>query len=121
MTEDTKPSNTINAQTWSDRFEEKLHPMIVGFNASIGFDIELLEYDLTGSIAHARMLAHTGIITVAEAEKMVEGLEQIRGEFHNGEFQPTIDQEDVPFCGRASADGINWRDWQETAYRPISQ
>ncbi|MFM7190707.1 MAG: argininosuccinate lyase, partial [Microcystaceae cyanobacterium] len=47
-------------KTWSDRFEGSLHPAIVLFNASIGFDIELIEYDLTGSIAHAQMLAHTG-------------------------------------------------------------
>jgi argininosuccinate lyase len=50
-------------KTWSDRFEGSLHPPIVEFNASIGFDIELIEYDLTGSIAHAKMLAYTGIIT----------------------------------------------------------
>ena len=98
MTERPKQSNTINAQTWSDRFKEKLHPAIVGFNASIGFDIELLEYDLTGSVVHARMLAHTGIITVTEAEKLVEGLEQIRLEYRNGQFNPTVDQEDVHFA-----------------------
>ena len=43
--------------TWSDRFEQGLHPFIERFNASIGFDIELLQDDLDGSIAHARMLA----------------------------------------------------------------
>ncbi|MFM7326729.1 MAG: argininosuccinate lyase, partial [Nodosilinea sp.] len=54
-----------SSQTWSQRFESALHPAIAQFNASIGFDIELLEYDLTGSIAHAKMLAKTGIITSA--------------------------------------------------------
>ena len=98
MSEKPKQSTRNSLQTWSDRFEEKLHPAIVGFNASIGFDIELLEYDLTGSIAHARMLAHTGIITETEAEKLVNGLEQIRQEHRNGEFNPSIDQEDVHFA-----------------------
>ena len=49
--------------TWSDRFEQGLHPAIERFNASIGFDITLLQEDLDGSIAHARMLANCGVIT----------------------------------------------------------
>ena len=85
-------------KTWSDRFESALHPFIVEFNASIGFDIELLEYDLTGSIAHAKMLAHCQIISPAEGEQLVAGLEQIREEFHQGKFNPGIDAEDVHFA-----------------------
>ena len=50
--------------TWSDRFEQGLHPVIERFNASIGFDIRLLQEDLDGSIAHARMLAECGVIQV---------------------------------------------------------
>ncbi|MDJ0687033.1 MAG: argininosuccinate lyase [Xenococcaceae cyanobacterium MO_188.B32] len=85
-------------KTWSDRFETSLHPAIAIFNASIGFDIELIEYDLTGSIAHAQMLAHTGIITTAEAEQLVTGLEQIRQEYRSGNFNPGVDAEDVHFA-----------------------
>jgi argininosuccinate lyase len=85
-------------KTWSDRFEGTLHPAIARFNASIGFDIELLEYDLTGSIAHGKMLAHTGIIDHSEAEQLVGGLEQIRQEYREGKFNPGIDQEDVHFA-----------------------
>ena len=51
------------AGTWSDRFEQGLHPFIEAFNASIGFDLTLLQEDLDGSIAHARMLASVGVIT----------------------------------------------------------
>ncbi|MFP4297079.1 MAG: argininosuccinate lyase [Spirulinaceae cyanobacterium] len=86
------------SQTWSDRFESALHPAIARFNASIGFDIELIEYDLTGSIAHGKMLAHTGIISPTEAESIVAGLEQIRSEYRQGEFNPGIDAEDVHFA-----------------------
>ena len=85
-------------KTWSDRFEESLHPTIAIFNASIGFDIELIEYDLTGSIAHAQMLAHTGIISSIEAQQIVDGLEQIRQEYRQGNFNPGIDQEDIHFA-----------------------
>lgn len=85
-------------QTWSQRFESALHPAIARFNASIGFDIELIEYDLTGSQAHAKMLAHTGIISSEEGEQLVAGLEQIRQEYHQGKFQPGVDAEDVHFA-----------------------
>ncbi|MBD2455320.1 argininosuccinate lyase [Nostoc sp. FACHB-87] len=85
-------------QTWSQRFESALHPAIARFNASINFDIELIEYDLTGSQAHAKMLAHTGIISAEEGEQLVTGLEQIRQEYRQGQFQPGIDAEDVHFA-----------------------
>jgi argininosuccinate lyase len=85
-------------QTWSDRFEGTLHPAIAKFNASIGFDLELIEYDLTGSCAHARMLAQTGIISTEEGNLLVTGLEQILQEYQAGNFQPGIDAEDVHFA-----------------------
>jgi argininosuccinate lyase len=85
-------------KTWSQRFESALHPAIARFNASIGFDIELIEYDLNGSIAHARMLAKTGIISETDAETLMSGLEQIRQEYRQGQFNPGIDQEDVHFA-----------------------
>ena len=85
-------------KTWSDRFESALNPAIAIFNASIGFDIELIEYDLTGSIAHAKMLAKTKIITDAEAQQLVSGLEQIRQEYQQGNFNPGVEAEDVHFA-----------------------
>ncbi|MBE8991627.1 argininosuccinate lyase [Nostoc sp. LEGE 12450] len=85
-------------QTWSQRFESALHPAIARFNASIGFDIELIEYDLTGSQAHAKMLAHTGIISSEEGEQLVAGLEEIRQEYRQGRFHPGVDAEDVHFA-----------------------
>ncbi|MEO1691236.1 MAG: argininosuccinate lyase [Cyanobacteria bacterium J06631_6] len=85
-------------KTWSDRFESALNPAIAIFNASIGFDIELIEYDLTGSIAHAKMLAKTKIITDAEAQQLESGLEQIRQEYRQGNFNPGVEAEDVHFA-----------------------
>jgi len=87
-----------NPQIWSQRFESALHPAIARFNASISFDIELIEYDITGSQAHAKMLAQTNIISSEEGEKLVTGLEQIRQAYRQGEFQPGIDAEDVHFA-----------------------
>lgn len=85
-------------KTWSDRFDTSLHPAIAVFNASIGFDIELIEYDITGSVAHAQMLAHTGIISSEEGKTLVQGLEQIRQEYRDGNFNPGIEDEDVHFA-----------------------
>ncbi|MCX7595113.1 MAG: argininosuccinate lyase [Fischerella sp.] len=85
-------------QTWSQRFESALHPAIARFNASINFDIELIEYDLTGSVAHAQMLAKCGIISAEEGEQLVAGLEQIRQEHRQGKFNPGIEAEDVHFA-----------------------
>ncbi|MBW4536239.1 MAG: argininosuccinate lyase [Pleurocapsa minor HA4230-MV1] len=85
-------------KTWSDRFESALNPAIAIFNASIGFDLELIEYDLTGSIAHAKMLAQTKIITDEEAQQLVAGLEQIRQEYQSGNFNPGVEAEDVHFA-----------------------
>ncbi len=93
-----QPPTGQQASTWSQRFESALHPAIARFNASIGFDIQLIEYDITGSQAHARMLAHTGIISPDEGEQLVAGLEQVRQEYRAGTFTPGIEAEDVHFA-----------------------
>lgn len=86
------------AGAWSDRFEQGLHPFIEAFNASIGFDLTLLQEDLDGSIAHARMLASCGVIAEQEAVQLVEGLEMIRTEAADGRFNPGLADEDVHFA-----------------------
>ncbi|MEO0456644.1 MAG: argininosuccinate lyase [Cyanobacteria bacterium P01_A01_bin.114] len=90
--------NPNQPTTWSQRFESALHPFIAEFNASIGFDIELLDYDLTGSQAHARMLTKVGILSPEEGEQIVQGLETIRQEYHQGQFTPSVADEDVHFA-----------------------
>ncbi|MCX5939964.1 MAG: argininosuccinate lyase [Cyanobium sp. LacPavin_0818_WC50_MAG_67_9] len=86
------------ASTWSQRFEQGLHPAIERFNASIGFDIALLQQDLDGSIAHARMLGRCGVISEAEAAELIEGLETVRAEAARGAFNPGLEAEDVHFA-----------------------
>ena len=83
---------------WSDRFEEGLHPSIERFNASIGFDITLLQQDLDGSVAHARMLGRCELISLQESEQLIEGLETIRREAAAGDFNPGLEAEDVHFA-----------------------
>jgi argininosuccinate lyase len=98
LAEQSPQQQSPQQQTWSQRFESVLHPAIARFNASIGFDMELIEYDLTGSQAHAKMLAHTGIISSEEGEQLVNGLEQIRQEYRQGDFRPGVEAEDVHFA-----------------------
>ena len=65
------------------------------FTASVGFDSRLWKHDIRGSIAHARMLAHTGILEAGERDLIVSGLERIHGEIERGELQWSIALEDV--------------------------
>lgn len=89
---------STSSTPWSQRFETGLHPTVAEFNASIGFDIALVEYDLTGSQAHAKMLARVGIISDEEGQQLVDGLETIRQEYRQGTFTPGVDEEDVHFA-----------------------
>ncbi|MCP9886899.1 argininosuccinate lyase [Cyanobium sp. ATX 6A2] len=86
------------SSTWSQRFEQGLHPAIERFNASIGFDIALLQDDLDGSVAHARMLGQCGVISEVEAARLIEGLELVRAEAAAGRFNPGLEAEDVHFA-----------------------
>jgi argininosuccinate lyase len=61
----------------------------------VDFDQRLYRYDIAGSIAHARMLAHCGIITQPERDAIVQGLEDIREQIERGEFQWSVGLEDV--------------------------
>jgi argininosuccinate lyase len=65
------------------------------FVASLPFDRRLYREDIAGSVAHARMLARQGIITVREAELITTALASIRGEIERGEFPFSVEQEDI--------------------------
>ena len=80
---------------WGGRFTESTDAFVEAFTASIGFDYRLYRQDIAGSIAHARMLAHAGIISDAEAAKIVDGLEAIRLDIEQGNFAWSVALEDV--------------------------
>ena len=85
-------------KTWSDRFEDGLNPFIESFNASIDIDFFLLENDIDGSIAHAKMLGKTGLITSDEALQLEKALKQILKEALEGAFKPSLEDEDIHFA-----------------------
>ena len=84
-----------NKKTWSGRFSEPVAQLVQRYTASIGFDYRLAEYDIQGSLAHARMLAATGIIQPTDLTAIEQGLAQIREEISKGEFEWQLEQEDV--------------------------
>ena len=65
------------------------------YTASVAYDRRLAPYDITGSIAHARMLAKQGIIAEEEAELIVKGLAAIREEISQGRFPFREELEDI--------------------------
>lgn len=65
------------------------------FNSSISFDSRMYRHDITGSIAHARMLAKCGIITPDEADIICGGLSSILDDLESGKVQIDSAAEDI--------------------------
>ena len=80
---------------WEGRFHKETNKLLEKFNASITFDKRMYEEDITGSIAHSRMLAKQGIISENEQKEIENGLLQIKEEIQNGKFEFKIEDEDI--------------------------
>jgi argininosuccinate lyase len=80
---------------WSGRFTQDASTLLEKFNASIMFDQKLYREDIEGSIAHAKMLAHQGILTHEEAELIESGMAQVLQEIESGLFEWKIGDEDL--------------------------
>ncbi len=87
--------NNIPEKPWSGRFNEPTDAFVEAFTASVDFDQRLYHYDIQGSIAHATMLAQADILTTAERDEIISGLEAIREQITRGEFQWSVSLEDV--------------------------
>ena len=82
-------------QSWGGRFSEPVDAFVARFTASVDFDQRLYKHDIQGSIAHATMLAKVGVLTEAERDAIIEGLNAIRGDIEAGQFDWRVDLEDV--------------------------
>jgi argininosuccinate lyase len=80
---------------WGGRFTQPTDKFVEEFTASIEFDKRLYAQDIRGSIAHARMLARQGIITQADAESIMTGLENILNLIDAGTFDFSVSLEDI--------------------------
>ena len=77
------------AKMWAGRSEKETAPIADDFNTSIQFDCRMYRQDIMGSMAHAAMLGHCGILTPAEAAALQDGLAGILSDLDEGTL--TID------------------------------
>jgi argininosuccinate lyase len=98
MQQDDKPAGKGPAgKAWSGRFAEPIDSLTQRFNASVSFDLRLAEFDIQGSLAHARMLAAQKLISAADLAAIERGMAQILVEVQGGRFAWSIEREDVHF------------------------
>ena len=83
------------SKMWGGRFSKATDALMERFNASIGFDWQLWEADIAGSMAYARALVQAGLITAAERDQLIGGLRTIQSEFAQGAFDLRIQDEDI--------------------------
>lgn len=80
---------------WKGRFAKEENELANEFNASLPFDRRMWREDITGSIAHAEMLAKQGILTKEDREKIVSGLKEIAEDFEAGKDLSEPADEDI--------------------------
>jgi len=84
-----------NSSLWGGRFAEPTDAFVQRFTASVDFDQRMAVQDIRGSLAHARMLTHVGILTTGELESIEGGLAAVQEEIEAGTFPWSIEREDV--------------------------
>ncbi|MEM5528807.1 argininosuccinate lyase [Gammaproteobacteria bacterium AS21] len=82
-------------QQWGGRFNEPTDAFVARFTASINFDQRMYRQDIEGSIAHAKMLTQAGVLTQSECSDIEQGLAEIKTDIENGQFQWSIELEDI--------------------------
>ena len=80
---------------WDGRFEGGPAAEMQAFSESLGIDLQMAEQDIRGSRAHARMLREVGLLSQAELEAILSGLDQVAQELADGSYVPGIALEDV--------------------------
>lgn len=83
------------AKAWGGRFNQATDPRVEAFTESISFDKRLYAVDIRGSMAHATMLAHAGLITADDRDHICAHLDQIGEELAAGQFVFRTDLEDI--------------------------
>lgn len=83
------------AKMWKGRFKSGTHPLLERFSQSISFDCQLGRHDVQGSLAHAKMLAHVGLLTQREHAAIKKGLTSILRDMENGTLHYDPANEDI--------------------------
>jgi len=85
----------VESPSRSGVFDSGTDERVQRFTESISFDSRLYRHDIQGSIAHAQMLAHQGLISPDECSAIATTLKVIEGEIERGEMQFRIELEDI--------------------------
>ncbi len=80
---------------WGGRFTKQTDALVHNFNASLSFDQKFYKEDITGSLAHVKMLAKQGIITEGERDTIIDGLNSILDDVNNGKLEFEEEYEDI--------------------------
>ena len=83
------------AKMWAGRTDGQVEKIADDFNSSIRFDSRMYKQDITGSMAHAAMLAAQNIITQDDADRLIAGLEEILGDMDSGKLPVDMECEDI--------------------------
>ena len=83
------------AKLWAGRTSGETNAAADDFNSSIRFDSRMYRQDITGSMAHASMLGHQGILTMEEAEELIAGLRGILSDLDSGALTFDPEAEDI--------------------------
>ena len=83
------------AKLWAGRAEKETAQIADDFNSSLHFDCRMYRQDITGSMAHAAMLAHCGILTEEEAQTLIFGLAGIMADLDEGKLSFDPSAEDI--------------------------
>jgi argininosuccinate lyase len=95
MTDKTTSNQGGASQMWGGRFDSGPSAVMEAINASIGFDKRLYRQDIAGSRCHCKMLAAVGVITAADRDAILAGLDRVEGEIEDGSFVFRADLEDI--------------------------
>ena len=91
----TDHNDDSSGKAWSGRFSEPVAELVKRYTGSVSFDQRMAPHDIRGSLAHARMLAKQGIIGRDDLAAIERGMAAVRLEIEQGEFQWSLDDEDV--------------------------
>ncbi len=91
----SNPQQTGANQQWGGRFAEGPSAIMQAINASVAFDAKMWRQDIRGSLAHAAMLSHVGIISAEDEAAIRQGLDAIAAQIEAGAFEWSEALEDV--------------------------
>ncbi len=95
MSNNTHNQFDKKSEAWSARFSEPVSDLVKRYTASVFFETRLAPFDIQGSLAHAEMLSHVGVISPDDYQAIQTGMAAILDEIAQGKFTWELDLEDV--------------------------